>query len=251
MGSLTKGQILRIVNGYIGVSGGYLGDFSYRTHREFYAQYCGLDDVDPDKFLGTTRERFIQAVSACATPEQAKILRGLVARFPLGSGPPTRTTEFQKELEEWASQLEAASPIVNPDPKVSSEVVARAIKDAQTLLTTQGATSGVDRIHTALHGHLIALCRANNLPCDPQDSLPVLWKVLRRTHPRLQDAGPRADDVAHVLNAIATILNALLPIRNNASVAHPNDFLLKPEEAMLAINVARSLLHYLDAKLGK
>ena len=33
---LTDGEITRIVNRYIGVSGGYLGDFSYRTHVDFY-----------------------------------------------------------------------------------------------------------------------------------------------------------------------------------------------------------------------
>ncbi|GAH63627.1 unnamed protein product, partial [marine sediment metagenome] len=34
------------------------------------------------------------------------------------------------------------------------------------------------------------------------------------------------------------------------SVAHPNEDLLEKDEAMLVINVARTLLHYLDAKLG-
>jgi hypothetical protein len=41
---------------------------------------------------------------------------------------------------------------------------------------------------------------------------------------------------------------SLNPIRNNASVAHPNEELLNKEEAMLVINVTRTLLHYLDAK---
>jgi Abortive infection C-terminus len=40
-------------------------------------------------------------------------------------------------------------------------------------------------------------------------------------------------------------------LRNNASVAHPNEALLDEPEAMLAINAARTILHYLDAKLTK
>ncbi len=40
---LRKSEIYRIVNDYIGVSNGYLGDFSYKTHREFYPYYCDLD----------------------------------------------------------------------------------------------------------------------------------------------------------------------------------------------------------------
>jgi hypothetical protein len=32
--SLTPREVMKVVNRYIGVSGGYLGDFSYRTHAE-------------------------------------------------------------------------------------------------------------------------------------------------------------------------------------------------------------------------
>ena len=40
---LTRPEITRIVNRYIGVSGGYLGDFSYGSHYDFYGEYCELD----------------------------------------------------------------------------------------------------------------------------------------------------------------------------------------------------------------
>jgi hypothetical protein len=43
-------------------------------------------------------------------------------------------------------------------------------------------------------------------------------------------------------------MDALNPIRNTASVAHPNADLLKKDEAMLVVNSARTLLHYLNAK---
>lgn len=37
MDGMTGQEIVRLVNKYIGVStDGYLGDFSYRTHKEFY-----------------------------------------------------------------------------------------------------------------------------------------------------------------------------------------------------------------------
>jgi hypothetical protein len=42
---LTDSEITRVVNRYIGVSGGYLGlpeRFSYRTHEDFYADYCDV-----------------------------------------------------------------------------------------------------------------------------------------------------------------------------------------------------------------
>ena len=53
-----------------------------------------------------------------------------------------------------------------------------------------------------------------------------------------------------VLNASASILDALLPVRNQGSMAHPNAELLGEPEARLIINVGRTLLNYLDAKLS-
>jgi hypothetical protein len=50
---------MRLVNVYIGVEAGCLGDFSYRTHREFYPLYSDLD-LNPDEYGRTTRERFIE-----------------------------------------------------------------------------------------------------------------------------------------------------------------------------------------------
>ena len=71
---MTKQEITRLVNRYIGVSGGYLGDFSYRTHADFYPEYCDLD-IKPDDYPGTTRERFITILSSRARDDQAKIVK--------------------------------------------------------------------------------------------------------------------------------------------------------------------------------
>jgi hypothetical protein len=38
--------------------------------------------------------------------------------------------------------------------------------------------------------------------------------------------------------------------RNKATLAHPNDAVLEEDDAMLVINGVRTLLHYLNAKVG-
>jgi hypothetical protein len=40
---LSRPEIMLLVNEYIGGEKGYLGDFSYNSHREFYPHYCSLD----------------------------------------------------------------------------------------------------------------------------------------------------------------------------------------------------------------
>lgn len=76
----------------------------------------------------------------------------------------------------------------------------------------------------------------------------VAVKRLRESHPRLAPSGERADEVSRVLYSMAAKLSALITLRNNASPAHPNDALLGDNEALLAINAARTDFAYLDSK---
>jgi hypothetical protein len=249
MWGMTKSEIMKLVSRYIGVSGGYLGDFSYRTHAQFYPDYCDLD-INPHEYEGTTREQFISILSSAGPWIQAKILRGVLERFPVGEGPPTRTQELHDQLVEVVRRLEAAAPVPTPTLRITSAVVERAITDAEALIRTNGATSGVDRIHTALHGYLLAVCDDAGIHHPPDASTTALFKLLREQHPAFQDLGPRAQDILQVLRSCSAIMDALNPVRNRATVAHPNAELLEKEESMLVINVARTLLHYLDAKLS-
>lgn len=248
--ALTPGEVQRIVNRWIGVEGGYLGDFSYASHAAFYTEYCDLD-IDPDQYEGTTRQRFIEILKSRPPADQARIIRAVIDRFPLDQDqrPPTRTKELNDELLRLADRCEGFM-VPGGLPPNASVVVSRAISDAEALLKSTGATSGVDRVHTALHGYLIALCDAERIPHAPDATMPALLKALRRQHPRLQDLGPRSADIERVLNSCATIMDALNPVRNRASVAHPNELLLPTEEATLVINTARTLLSYLGSKVG-
>ncbi|MBD2294034.1 abortive infection family protein [Anabaena sphaerica FACHB-251] len=136
-----------------------------------------------------------------------------------------------------------------PAPEITSAVVELAINDVEILISTNGAVSGVDRIHTALHGYLRAVCTKENIPHTKDDSMTKLFKLLRQQHPAFQNIGVRSQDIEKILQSCAGIMDVLNPIRNSASLAHPNEDLLEKNEAMLVINVARTLLHYLDAKL--
>ena len=50
-----------------------------------------------------------------------------------------------------------------PAPPTITSVVERALADAETLLREQGPTSAVDRVHTALHGYLLAACQRHGV----------------------------------------------------------------------------------------
>jgi Abortive infection C-terminus len=250
-GRLSSVQVAKLVNRYIGLDGGYLGDFSYRTHADFYPEYCDLT-VEPWPTEGTTRERFISILSSRSSGDQAAILRGVLQRFPVdqGSAPATRTTQLAEEVSSWASALESLA-VPGYEPVATSDVVRRAIADAEALLKSTGATSAVDRVHTMLHGYLMNECRRANIAYIEDATNVALLKALRRDHPQLRAIGPRPHDVEKILNAFGSILDSMNPVRNKASVAHPNDNLLDETEAVLVINAARTVLGYLDSKLGR
>ena len=100
MTGLTSQEIRKIVNRYIGVFDGYLSNFSYRTHADFYPEYCALD-INPNEYEGTTRQRFITILESATPDAQAKIVHGVLQRFPLEAEdkkPSTRTKELYDEI---------------------------------------------------------------------------------------------------------------------------------------------------------
>lgn len=188
--ALTNQQIMTVVNRYIGVEGGYLGDFSYRTHTEFYPEYCGIDDVFPETYSGTTRQRFIEILSTRKPHDQAKILRGVIDRFGDEDAQSDSRTRLRQQILQWAAELEGATVITIASPTETRAVVIRALGDADNLVRTSGATSAVDRIHTALHGHLLALCESSNIEIEEGATSTRALKLLRQHHPALQATGP-------------------------------------------------------------
>lgn len=247
MAGLSRKDILFVVNRYIGVDGGYLGDFSYRTHSEFYPVYCDLD-IDPFVYDGTTRERFIKVLENSDPRTQARILEGVLEKYPAGSDE-LRTPDSLAQLRSLIDKCLGEASVNVPDLRITSEVVRRAITDAETLMQSSGPTSAVDRVHTALHGYLMAVCDDARITYAKDSSILGLFKLLKAEHPALADLGAHQESVVQVLRSLGSVMDALNPARNHGSVAHPNRELLDDVEAVLFINAARTVLQYLDAKL--
>lgn len=146
--------------------------------------------------------------------------------------------------------LEDGLPSVPEPPlRVSNRTVEEALAGARQLISARGSTSGVDRVHTALHGYLHQICKDAGIEVAESASLTVLFRALRSEHPSLEPSGPRSEDVTRVLRALATIVDVLNPLRNETSLAHPNPELLDEAEADLVLNSIHTLLHWLNRRL--
>lgn len=248
MGGLKQSEIHWVVNSYIGVADGYLGDFSYRTHREFYPAYCDLD-INPESLPGTTRERFLSILSSVDARSQAAILRGLAKKYPTGSTV-FRTRAASDELSKLVGRCSGDADVEATHLRITSDLVQRALADAAALMISSGPTSAVDRVHTALHGYMKAACATESIESLTDASMTELFKLLKQRHSRLRDLGEHEESIVKVLRALTSIMDAMNPARNRGSLAHPNDHLLDEQGAILFINAARTVLQYLDARLS-
>ncbi len=248
---LKNSDIYKLVNQYIGVSDGYLGDFSYRTHYDFYPEYCDLY-FDTYEMDGTTRERFIKILQDEGSRNQAKIIRGVLAKYPVSSFPEDEKERKKKLFQHFqgiAQRLESGSPIATPTIAQSIEIVEHAIADAEALLKERGANSSVDRIHTALHGYTKSVCSEAGLAFDESDSLTKLFSIIYNVHPAFDDIS-HSGQIRTILRSQAGAINTINTIRNNATPAHPNTLLLEEPEAQFCINIAKSLIHYIEGRLA-
>ncbi len=242
-----------ITNSYIGVSGGYLGDFSYRTHEEFYPYFCDLN-ITPAGYEGTTRQKFLAILENSDEPTQSKILKGVLKKYPIDFFPEDVRQIKQKvanDINDLIRRLDGVKGVNHEQLIITNETVERAIQDTKILIEKNGATSGVDRIHTALHGYLKEVCKQDGIALANDDNLTQIFKKLKANHPKLQLGGPRQNDIDQIISSFSNTLDKLNPIRNKASLSHPNEELLEDDEAMFVVNSAQTVLNYLNRKFKK
>lgn len=252
--TLDETEIYSLVYDYIGVEGGYLKEFTYRLHNEFYPRFCGftVDVPGVRARIGTTKEAFIAILRDAESEHQARIVEGVFAFLPLERFPASERAfkaAARNTLLNAVARIRGQGVAVD-DLGQASESVRRALRDAAVLIEENGNVSGVDRVHTALHGYLRALCASNGVSFNQDADAVKLLRMLRDQVPALKPTGARHAEIVKIQNALATILDALGPIRNQASMAHPNDNLLDVAEAALTIDATRTLLNYLNRKLG-
>jgi Abortive infection C-terminus len=159
---------------------------------------------------------------------------------------------FGRPVRFIAAELEIGdgiAPVQAPTLEITSEAVESALKEAETLIGTHGAPSGIDRAHTALHGYLEAVCHKAGIAFKEDANVTELFGRIRDEHPSLRHSKPGTKSrIDNSLRGMARIMDALGLIRNQNSLAHPNPVLLDEADAMLAINLMRTMLHYLNER---
>ena len=165
---------------------------------------------------------------------------------------PSRRTHIGTLLREAQDELDG---LIDPPAVVISSigaskgVVQAALADAEVLIREGRYTTVVDRLHTAIHGHLRWICENYGISITESDpSATRLMRLIREQHPKFAKTATLDEDMKRIFMGMGNILESLNSVRNNASPAHPIDKLLDEPEARLAVNVAQTILTYVDDK---
>ena len=135
-----------------------------------------------------------------------------------------------------------------PTSVSASMAMDQVLKDAAQLLRANGPMACVGHVHAALQRYLREACARADLKVADDASVALLFESLRNGHPEFVtlDQHPQ---VGNVLASIAQALAALDTSQDDASIPQPGQALVEEAEAMLMVNLTRSLFDYLRARL--
>lgn len=154
-----------------------------------------------------------------------------------------------REALDRIDELKESQPTLTATLRYSKSVVKEVLIDADLLIREGRYSTAVDRLHTAIHGHLRWICDSANLDTGLGDlSVTKLMRVIRESHPNFVKSATLDEDMKRIFMSMGNILESMNTVRNNASPAHANDILLAEPEARLAVNISHSILSYLDDK---
>lgn len=253
---LTEREILILVAEYIGSEGGYLNNFSYATHNEFYARYCDLNiDVSlKRKDFGTTRATYIGILNEATAEAQIRIVEGTFEYFRKRDqqGLSKEQSNARELLAKAVERIRSGPVVPLQNLTTASEAVRLASSNAAVLLREQGPKCAVDRVHTAFHGFLKAVCiHANVTITKSHPAAHELWGDLKKSgfFRALLSGEAEPDTLERLLSSMGGIVSATETLRNRLSLVHPNPTLVEEDEAVLAIDAMNALANYLSRKL--
>ncbi len=127
-----------------------------------------------------------------------------------------------------------------------SEIIQKAVEDAEVFIREGRYDSAVDRVHTAFHGYLRQLLAEHNLSYERNDGLPSLFTKLHEYYGSSIKPPDVAERLKTILRSAGGMINAINELRNNNTIAHPNGNLIQKREAQLVIRLVNAVLNYIE-----
>ena len=127
-----------------------------------------------------------------------------------------------------------------------SEIIQKAVEDANVFIREGKYDSSMDRVHTALHGYLRELLVEHKIAFKEDDSLPALFTKLYHYYSNSIQPVAVGERVKGILRSASGMINAVNELRNNNTIAHPNGQLIQAREAHLVIRLVNAVVDYIE-----
>lgn len=129
-----------------------------------------------------------------------------------------------------------------------NETLRNAINDAQLLMAQGKYSSSIDRVHTAIHGYLRIRLDELSIEYSDEYSIPKLFNLLYKQWEEI-DNNQINDMMLKSLRSASSILDTLNTIRNKYSLAHPNEELIREEEAKFILGLVENIMNYIEVRV--
>lgn len=128
-----------------------------------------------------------------------------------------------------------------------TEVISKAVADAELFMSQGKYDSAFDRVHTAFHGFLRKVLDNKGVTYEESDTLSQLYTKL---HDKIESEisfSEIAELVKKTLRSTSGAVSAINEMRNRHSLSHPNSSIIDKREAEFAIKIIKDITDYINS----
>lgn len=242
----------------LGMTEGYVLDFSDRTFNEFFYETIGIDPEDKSQLFngrGTSKAKRLRSFIEHGQPAMvAKVLREMWEyREGMEFKPSERDEDKLREtffsivarIEGRADAIDTSAIETFEPNETLEELVASIRRD----LDAEKPQAALDRLHTYCMKRFASLVRKHGGgECgkdDPLHSRVAKYVNLLRAQRNLTPMSER------IVRSSISVFEAMNPVRNDRSFAHDNPDLIEMEEARFIFDSLTAFLRYSKAIDGR
>ena len=246
-----------LVDQALGMTQGYVLDFSDRTFNDFIKKKFGVDVTAPLYTAdGPSKAKRMRAFLRALVPgAQAEVLR---AFWAYRQRSPTAFEDLEPRVEtaflKMVAELEGSSQPIDLGviEKFSDDPTLSELVDAlEREIQANSPHTALDRLHTYTMKKFADLLRSDGVEVGPKDSL---HGRAGRYINALRRSGQIGDVSDHIAKSATRIFERFNDVRNNRSLAHDNQ-LLGRAEGRYVFETILSLLRFIraldEAKFGR
>lgn len=130
----------------------------------------------------------------------------------------------------------------------ATEVIEKAIVDAEVFMAEGKYTSAFDRVHTAVMGYFRKKLNDLSVSYEESDTLGQLYNKIHE-HIAKSMTTNIGSLMKTAIRSASGVISSINELRNRHSLAHPNDELITDKEAKLCINMAKTITDYIESVL--